>query len=124
METKNHVANQYLPVPDGIYFIVPVQALEMSTDEALVVRTEDRIFFKNGSTFASLNDDIMNHLDHVMQMNEIISINFAYCHPGDYAIQNSFKMALSKTECASILGYYSAFRENLIQEKKSKQIVD
>jgi len=118
METINLLAEKFLPVPDGVYFILPVEALEMSTDGASVVRTKDRIFFKNGNTFASLNDDIMNHLDYVMQKNETVAINFAYCQPGDYAIQNSFKMTLSKTECASILGYYSAFRENLIQETK------
>lgn len=121
MEAMNNMADKFLPVPDGVYFILPVKSLEMSTSGASVVRSEDRIFFKNGNTFASLNDEVMNHLDFVMQKNETVTINFAYCQPEDYAIQNSFKMTLSKTDCASILGYYSAFRENLIQEKKSNK---
>jgi len=118
MEAINNIAEKFLPVTDGVYFVLPVESLEMSKNGASVVRSNDQIFFKNGNTFASLNDEIMNHLDFVMKKNETIAIYFAYCKPQDYAIQNSFKITLNKTECASILGYYSAFRENLMQEKK------
>jgi hypothetical protein len=121
MEENNVLASQYLPVDNGIYFIVPVEDLKISDSKTLVIRNEEFIFFKNGNTFAALNDDIMNHLDRVMQKNESIVINFSYCQPGDYEIKSSFKVTLSKIECASIMGYYSAFRENLINERKNAQ---
>jgi hypothetical protein len=119
METETIITNKYLPVENGIYFIASVESLKMTTDEILVVRNKDHIFLKNGNTFAVLIDKIMEHLNHVMQTNEKIVAIFSHCSPEDYEIQKVFKVEWSKTECATIIGYYSVFREQILKEVKA-----
>ena len=118
METKNIITNKYLPVANGVYFIAPVENLEMTTDEILVVRNKDHIFLKNGKTYAVLTEKIMEHLNNVMQTNETIVAIFSHCSPEDYEIQKVFKVEWSKTECATIIGYFSVFREQMLKEMK------
>lgn len=118
MSTDSLLADKFLPVDDGLYFIIPSKNLEITPDKMLVVKNEDHIFLKNGNTYAVLNDSNINHLHKTMQTNENITITFSCCLPDDYEIQNSFKVTLNKTECATLVGYYTAYRESLIGNEK------
>lgn len=119
MANNNVLANKYLPVKNGIYFIAPSENLEMTTDEVLVVRNKDHVFLKNGNTYAVLTENIMEHLNRVMQTSETIVAVFSHCAPEDYEIKKVFKIEWSKTECATIIGYFSVFREQILKETKN-----
>ncbi len=118
MAKENVLADKYLPVENGIYFIVSVENLEMTTDEIEVVRNKDHIFLKNGNTYAVLTEKIMEHLNNVMQSNETIVAIFSHCGPGDYEVQKVVKVEWSKTECPTIIGYFSVFRGQILKEMK------
>jgi hypothetical protein len=119
MAIENVLADKYLPVENGIYFIVPVENLEMTTEEILVVRNKDHVFLKNGNIYAGLTEKIIEHLNNVMHTNETIVAIFTHCSPEDYEIRKVVKVEWSKTECATIIGYFSVFREQILKEMKT-----
>ncbi len=118
IETENVLANQYLPVDNGLYFIAPVREMKMVGDGVQIIKSKGRIFLNSGKTFALLNDKIADHLNKAMNNNETIIITFSFCHPENYEIQDSFTIKMNKTECATIIGFYSVFREQILQETK------
>ncbi|MFZ2634212.1 MAG: hypothetical protein WA081_17500 [Desulfosalsimonadaceae bacterium] len=117
MKINNILINKYLPVENGLYFIAPVEKLEMMSKETDVARSKDFVFYRNGNTYAPLHDKIINHLHNVMQNQNTITITFSYCLPDDYEINDAFKISMNKTECATMIGFYNVFREQILKEK-------
>jgi hypothetical protein len=119
MKTNNVLTDKYLPVENGIYFIAPVRSLEAITTESDVARSKDFIYLRSGDTYAPLHDEIMNHLNNVMKKHNTVFITFSYCHPEEYAIRDAFTIKMDKTECATIIGFYNVFKQQILKEKNA-----
>jgi hypothetical protein len=54
-----------------------------------------------------------------MQTRETVTATFCQCAPEDYEIKKAFKIEWNTTECATIIGYFSVFRDQILKENKA-----
>ena len=105
-----------MPVVNGVIFVVEKCEPGDITDDISLAVINDIIFLKCRDIYSFLNNDIIRHLETLVESHDSINISWYYSGAEEYKIDYGFTLSLNRFNCSKLITMYD-LEEQKIQKK-------